>query len=66
MAVSNKAGRHGGDDAATIRDGEGYATLYGDMAGGYNVMKDVYKTGVRALQRRTRILPEGALGPKGR
>ncbi len=27
----------------------GYSTLYGDMAGGYDVLKDVYKTQVYAL-----------------
>ena len=27
----------------------GYATLYGDMAGGYSVLKDAYKTTVFAL-----------------
>ena len=30
----------------------GYATLYGDMAGGFAVLKDVYKTQVYALARR--------------
>jgi NAD+ synthase len=45
----------------------GYATLYGDMAGGYNVLKDVYKTTVFELCRwRNAHLPEGALGPQGR
>jgi NAD+ synthase len=29
----------------------GYATLYGDMCGGYNVLKDTYKTQVYALAR---------------
>ena len=29
----------------------GYATLYGDMSGGYNVLKDVYKTDVFKLSR---------------
>ncbi len=29
----------------------GYATLYGDMCGGYNVLKDVYKTKVYELSR---------------
>jgi NAD+ synthase len=45
----------------------GYATLYGDMCGGYSVLKDVYKTEVYALSRwRNAHQPEGALGPKGR
>src|SRR3954451_17370093 len=44
----------------------GYATLYGDMAGGYSVLKDAYKTTVFALSRwRNENKPEGALGPDG-
>jgi len=44
----------------------GYATLYGDMAGGYSVLKDAYKTTVFALSRwRNANQPEGALGPAG-
>jgi NAD+ synthase len=45
----------------------GYATLYGDMCGGYSVLKDVYKTEVYALARwRNAQRPDGALGPAGR
>jgi NAD+ synthase len=44
----------------------GYATLYGDMAGGYSVLKDIYKTDVFALSRwRNANHPQGGLGPKG-
>ncbi|MBA2466817.1 MAG: NAD+ synthase [Sphingomonas sp.] len=44
----------------------GFATLYGDMAGGYSVLKDAYKTTVFALSRwRNANRPEGALGPDG-
>jgi len=44
----------------------GYATLYGDMCGGYSVLKDVYKTEVYALSRwRNAHHPGGALGPTG-
>jgi NAD+ synthase len=44
----------------------GYATLYGDMCGGYSVLKDVYKTMVFALSRwRNESVPRGALGPAG-
>ncbi|MEA4837090.1 MAG: NAD(+) synthase, partial [Rhodospirillaceae bacterium] len=44
----------------------GYATLYGDMCGGYSVLKDVYKTTVFALSRwRNGKRPDGALGPEG-
>ncbi len=51
MAVSNK---FGGMVVATGNKSEmavGYATLYGDMAGGYAVLKDVYKTLVYRLAR---------------
>ncbi|MEO1106036.1 MAG: NAD(+) synthase, partial [Pseudomonadota bacterium] len=44
----------------------GYATLYGDMNGGYNPIKDLYKTDVFRLCRwRNGAKPEGALGPDG-
>jgi NAD+ synthase len=51
MALSNKTG---GLVLTTGNKSEmavGYATLYGDMAGGYNVLKDIYKTDVYALAR---------------
>ncbi len=67
MAMSNKLG---GMVVTTGNKSEmamGYATLYGDMAGGYNVLKDVYKTTVFELCRwRNAHLPEGAMGPKGK
>jgi len=45
----------------------GYATLYGDMAGGFAVLKDVYKTTVFELCRwRNQAFPSGVLGPGGR
>jgi NAD+ synthase len=44
----------------------GYATLYGDMAGGYSVLKDAYKSTCFALSRwRNANGPEGGLGPDG-
>ncbi|MBI3445503.1 MAG: NAD+ synthase [Magnetospirillum sp.] len=44
----------------------GYATLYGDMCGGYAVLKDVYKTTVFALSSwRNAHRPPGCLGPAG-
>jgi NAD+ synthase len=44
----------------------GYVSLYGDLAGGYSVLKDAYKTTVFALSRwRNQAKPEGALGPDG-
>ncbi|MFI4999006.1 MAG: NAD+ synthase [Reyranellales bacterium] len=66
MAVSNKLG---GMVVTTGNKSEmavGYATLYGDMCGGFNVLKDVYKTTVFELCKwRNTHLPEGALGSKG-
>ena len=44
----------------------GYATLYGDMCGGFAVLKDVYKTTVYRLARwRNAHRPPGAQGPEG-
>jgi NAD+ synthase len=44
----------------------GYATLYGDMNGGFNPVKDLYKTEVYRLGRlRNGWKPKGALGPAG-
>jgi NAD+ synthase len=44
----------------------GYATLYGDMNGGFNPIKDLYKMEVFRLSAlRNRWRPEGALGPGG-
>jgi NAD+ synthase len=44
----------------------GYATLYGDMNGGFNPIKDLYKTEVFRLARlRNAWKPEDALGPGG-
>ncbi len=44
----------------------GYATLYGDMCGGYSVLKDQYKTNVyRLAEWRNHCVPESALGPAG-
>ena len=67
MALSNKLG---GMVVTTGNKSEmavGYATLYGDMCGGFNVLKDVYKTTVFELCRwRNRHRPEGSLGPCGR
>lgn len=44
----------------------GYATLYGDMCGGYNAIKDLYKTQVYNLAHwRNHAKPVNALGPSG-
>jgi NAD+ synthase len=42
----------------------GYCTLYGDTNGGFNPLKDVYKTTVRRLSSwRNENVPKGVLGP---
>jgi NAD+ synthase len=44
----------------------GYATLYGDMNGGFNPIKDIYKTEVFRLSSLRNVWkPDGALGPSG-
>ncbi len=65
MALSNKSG------AIVLTTGNksemavGYATLYGDMAGGFAVIKDIYKTFVYRLCRYrngvTNVIPENIL-----
>jgi NAD+ synthase len=66
MAISNK---FGGMVVTTGNKSEmsvGYATLYGDMNGGYNPIKDLYKMEVYRLARwRNANVPKGALGPAG-
>jgi NAD+ synthase len=67
MALSNKFGPMVLTTGNKSEMSVGYATLYGDMCGGYNVLKDIYKTEVFALSRwRNQHSPEGALGPAGR
>ncbi|MGH6952571.1 MAG: NAD+ synthase [Alphaproteobacteria bacterium] len=67
MALSNKLGHMVVSTGNKSEMSVGYATLYGDMCGGYSVLKDVYKTEVFALARwRNQARPEGALGPAGR
>ncbi len=66
MALSNSTGEMLLTTGNKSEMSVGYATLYGDMAGGYSVLKDAYKTTVFALSRwRNRNRPEGALGPDG-
>jgi NAD+ synthase len=67
MALSNKFSQLLVTTGNKSEMSVGYATLYGDMCGGYSVLKDIYKTEVYALSRwRNAHLPEGALGPAGR
>jgi NAD+ synthase len=66
MAVSNKFGSMLLTTGNKSEMSVGYATLYGDMCGGYSVLKDLYKTEVYALAHwRNRCVPQGALGPAG-
>jgi NAD+ synthase len=66
MALSNKFGPMLLTTGNKSEMSVGYATLYGDMCGGYSVLKDVYKTTVFALARmRNETRPAGALGPEG-
>ncbi|MBV8799017.1 MAG: NAD+ synthase [Alphaproteobacteria bacterium] len=67
MAISNKFGPMVLTTGNKSEMSVGYATLYGDMCGGFNVLKDVYKTEVFRLSRwRNAHVPRGCLGPKGR
>jgi NAD+ synthase len=64
MAISNKFGPMVLTTGNKSEMSVGYATLYGDMCGGYNVLKDVYKTEVFRLARwRNENVPRNALGP---
>ena len=66
MALSNKFGPMVLTTGNKSEMSVGYATLYGDMCGGYNVLKDIYKTEVFALSHwRNAQSPVGALGPRG-
>jgi len=66
MALSNKFGHMVLSTGNKSEMSVGYATLYGDMCGGYSVLKDVYKMDVFALSKwRNAHKPEGALGPSG-
>ena len=66
MALSNKLGSMVLTTGNKSEMSVGYATLYGDMCGGYSVLKDVYKTTVFALARwRNQHLATGARGPVG-
>jgi NAD+ synthase len=67
MAISNKLGYMPLTTGNKSEMSVGYATLYGDMCGGYSVLKDVYKTTVFAVcEWRNDNHPGGALGPTGR
>jgi NAD+ synthase len=65
MALSNKFGHMVLSTGNKSEMSVGYATLYGDMCGGYSVLKDVYKTKVFELALwRNKNKPGDTLGPK--
>jgi NAD+ synthase (glutamine-hydrolysing) len=65
MALSNRSGRMLLTTGNKSEMAVGYATLYGDMCGGYAPLKDLYKTEVYALARwRNRdawVIPAGVI-----
>lgn len=66
MAMSNKFGDMLLTTGNKSEMSTGYATIYGDMCGGFSVLKDVYKTDVFAVCRwRNAHAPAGAKGPRG-
>jgi NAD+ synthase len=66
MAISNKFGLMVVTTGNKSEMSVGYATLYGDMNGGFNPIKDLYKTEVYRLARlRNGWKPSDALGPHG-
>jgi NAD+ synthase len=66
MAISNKFGLMVVTTGNKSEMSVGYATLYGDMNGGFNPIKDLYKTEVFHLSRlRNHWKPDDALGPAG-
>jgi NAD+ synthase len=66
MALSNKFGPMLLTTGNKSEMSVGYATIYGDMAGGYSVLKDVYKTTVFKLSAWRNVnRPRLALGPDG-
>src|SRR6266540_2743406 len=66
MAISNKFGLMVVTTGNKSEMSVGYATLYGDMNGGFNPIKDLYKTEVYRLARlRNGWKPEWAYGPDG-
>ncbi|WP_026481429.1 NAD+ synthase [Ahrensia sp. 13_GOM-1096m] len=66
MAISNKFGSMVVTTGNKSEMSVGYATLYGDMNGGFNPIKDLYKMQVYALARwRNTQVPATAFGPSG-
>ncbi|MEX2644088.1 MAG: NAD+ synthase [Acetobacterales bacterium] len=67
MALSNHTGSMLLTTGNKSEMSVGYATLYGDMCGGFSVLKDVYKTTVYQLSEwRNQARSDGLRGPGGR
>ncbi len=65
MAISNKFGPMVVTTGNKSEVSVGYATLYGDMNGGFNPIKDLYKMQVYALSRyRNHDAAAGLLRPR--
>jgi len=66
MGISNKFGELLVTTGNKSEMSVGYATLYGDMCGGYSVLKDIYKTEVYALSewRNTHVPEDSAVTAK--
>ena len=66
MGLSNKTGAMVVSTGNKSEMSVGYATLYGDMCGGFSVLKDIYKMTVFKLSRwRNKNIPVGSKGPSG-
>ncbi len=66
MALSNKFGPMLLTTGNKSEMSVGYATIYGDMAGGYNPLKDAYKMTVFGISKwRNTAVPKIGLGPAG-
>lgn len=66
MAISNKFGSMVLTTGNKSEMSVGYATIYGDMNGGFNPIKDLYKMQVYGLSAwRNTCVPPGSLGPSG-
>ena len=66
MAISNKLGHMVLTTGNKSEMSVGYSTLYGDMCGGYSVLKDAYKTAVFQVSHwRNANCPTIAMGPEG-
>jgi NAD+ synthase len=66
MAISNKFGSMVVTTGNKSEMSVGYCTLYGDMNGGFNPIKDLYKMQVYGLARwRNGHVPPNVLGPSG-